>query len=113
MLTPLDHCRNATSIGQFLEEAAERYAAINAFSCGSMRLAYSELAQYGTALAAYLQHVGIKKGDRVAIMSPNLPAFPIATLGILKSGAVQVNINQPAFAPFYRQDRASLSKHRY
>ncbi|WP_022952095.1 AMP-binding protein [Leucothrix mucor] len=93
MSTPLDHSRHATSIGQFLEEAAQRYSNLNAFSCGPMKLGYSELAQHGKAFAAYLQSVGVAKGDRVAIMTPNLPAFPIATLGILKSGAAQVNIN--------------------
>lgn len=93
MPTPLDHSRNATSVAQFLEQAAERYAGHNAFSCGPMRLGYSALAQQGAAFAAYLQSIGIKKGDRVALMTPNLPAFTIATLGILKAGAVQVNIN--------------------
>jgi long-chain acyl-CoA synthetase len=93
MLTPLERTRNATSIGHFLDEAASLYSGDNAFSCGPMRLTYSRFAQQGNAFASYLQSVGINKGDRVALMAPNLPAFPIATLGILKSGAVQVNIN--------------------
>ena len=41
MPTPLDHSRNATSVAQFLEQAAERYAGHNAFSCGPMHLEYS------------------------------------------------------------------------
>ncbi|MFT5663032.1 MAG: long-chain acyl-CoA synthetase [Gammaproteobacteria bacterium] len=93
MMTSLDRSRHATSIGQFLEQAAELYADINAFTCGPMKLGYSEFAQQGNAFASYLQHIGVKKGDRVALMCPNLPAFTTATLGILKSGAVQVNIN--------------------
>ncbi len=98
MPTPLERSHHATSIGQFLEESAELYAGKNAFSCGPMQLGYSEFAQQGEAFAAYLQSVGIKKGDRVALMTPNIPAFPIATLGILKSGAIQVNIN-PQYTP--------------
>lgn len=93
MPTPLDRCRQAASIGQFLEEAATLYAGKNAFSCGPMRLGYSEFARHGHAFATYLQSVGVCKGDRVALMTPNLPAFPIATFGILKSGGVQVNVN--------------------
>lgn len=98
MPTPLERSRQVTSIGQYLEEAALHYADMNAFSCASMRLTFSELAQQGQAFAAYLQNIGVKKGSRVALMSPNLPAFPIATLGIFKAGAVQVNIN-PLYTP--------------
>jgi long-chain acyl-CoA synthetase len=93
MSTPLDRSRQSQSIAQFLDQAAALYSDKNAFSCGPMRLSYSELARQGKAFAAYLQSVGVSKGDRVAIMSPNLPAFTIATLGILKAGAIQVNIN--------------------
>ena len=93
MTTPLDRCRQATSIGQFLEQAATLYSDKDAFSCGPMRLSYSDFARLGQDFAAYLQSRGISKGDRVALMTPNLPAFPIATLGILLTGAVQVNVN--------------------
>jgi len=93
MSTPLERSQQATSIGQFLEEAAIRYSGKDAFSCGPMRLGYSKFVEQGHAFAAYLQSLGVSKGDRVALMTPNLPAFPIATLGILKTGAVQVNIN--------------------
>ncbi len=99
MSTPLDHSRNATSIGQLLEEAAKRYSDKNAFSCKAMHLGYAAFMQQGLAFAAYLQSVGISKGDRVALMVPNLPAFPIATLGILKTGAIQVNINPMYTSP--------------
>jgi long-chain acyl-CoA synthetase len=44
--------------------------------------------------AAYLQNkLGVRKGDRIAVMLPNLPAFPLAMLGIVRAGAVQVNVN--------------------
>ncbi len=93
MSTPLERSRQSESLGQFLDEATALYAGKDAFSCGQMRLSYSELARQGKAFAAYLQSIGVSKGDRVAIMTPNLPAFTIATLGILKAGAIQVNIN--------------------
>src|SRR5262249_55115784 len=44
--------------------------------------------------AAYLQgKLGVQKGDRIAVMLPNIAAFPLAMLGILRAGAVQVNVN--------------------
>ena len=42
--------------------------------------------------------LGVRKGDRIAVMLPNLPAFPLAMLGILRAGAVQVNVN-PLYTP--------------
>src|SRR5262249_51108369 len=42
--------------------------------------------------------LGVKKGDRVAVMLPNIPAFPLAMLGILRAGAAQVNVN-PLYTP--------------
>ena len=93
MITPLDRCRQATSIGQFLQQATTLYSDKDAFTCGPMRLSYSEFSRLGQDFASYLQSIGINKGDRVALMTPNLPAFPIATLGILLAGAVQVNVN--------------------
>jgi long-chain acyl-CoA synthetase len=48
---------------------------------------------------SYLQNeLGVKKGDRVAVMMPNLAAFPIAFLGIMRAGAIQVNVN-PLYTP--------------
>ena len=40
----------------------------------------------------------MKKGDRIAVMLPNIPAFPLAMLGIVRAGAVQVNVN-PLYTP--------------
>src|SRR5262245_46842179 len=49
--------------------------------------------------AAYLQaRLGVKKGDRIAVMLPNIPAFPIAMLGIVRAGAAQVSVN-PLYTP--------------
>lgn len=93
MPTPLERCQNANSIGQFLKESAEHYQGNNAFNCGPMTLSYSELLTQAHSFSAYLQSQGIGKGDRVALMAPNLPAFPIATLGMLSIGAIQVNVN--------------------
>ena len=49
-------------------------------------------------MAAYLQSLGLSKGDRVAIMMPNVPQYPVAVAGILRAGFVVVNVN-PLYTP--------------
>ncbi|MEX3925519.1 AMP-binding protein [Paraburkholderia sp. BR10936] len=67
-------------------------------SPGDASLSYADVDRLSRHFAAYLQHVGVKKGDRVAVMLPNLLAFPIALIGIVRAGAVQVNVN-PLYTP--------------
>lgn len=93
MSEALNRSQQATSIADFLDSASGTFAGKVAFTCGPMSLTYANFHKQGLAFASYLQSIGVGKGDRVALMAPNLPAFPIATLGILKAGAVQVNIN--------------------
>ena len=50
------------------------------------------------AFAAYLQAQGFVKGDRVAVMMPNVPQYPVALAGILRAGCVLVNVN-PLYTP--------------
>ena len=77
----------------------KRYADKPAFRCFGKTLTYADTDRLSRAFAAYLQNkLGIRKGDRVAVMLPNLPAFPLAMLGIIRAGAVQVNVN-PLYTP--------------
>ena len=65
-----------------------------AFSSFGARKTFVEMDALSRDFAAYLQKtVGIGKGDRVALMAPNMLAFPVAMLGILRAGGVQVNVN--------------------
>jgi long-chain acyl-CoA synthetase len=98
-----------TSYGSIPAEIdADRYASVNALMQASMlafadkpafrafgrTLTYADVDRLSTSLAAYLQKVaGIRKGDRVAVMLPNLLSFPIAFIAIAKIGGVQVNVN--------------------
>src|SRR5262245_47685215 len=87
------------SVLEMLEAAMARYAAKPAFRCFERALTYADVERLSRAFAAYLQRrLGVKKGDRVAVMLPNIPAFPIAMIGILRAGAVQVNVN-PLYTP--------------
>ncbi|MEM8815175.1 MAG: AMP-binding protein [Pseudomonadota bacterium] len=77
-----------------LLEAAEKYAEKPAYASFGGTQTYAAVRDLGRDFAAYLQsELGIEKGDRVAVMLPNMMAFPIAMQGILRAGAVQVNVN--------------------
>ncbi|WP_153062294.1 AMP-binding protein, partial [Escherichia coli] len=51
-----------------------------------------------SAFAAYLQGLGLAKGDRVAIMMPNVPQYPVTVAAILRAGFVVINVN-PLYTP--------------
>ena len=87
------------SVVELLEGAIQRYADRPAFRCFGQTLTYADTDRLSRAFAAYLQgKLGVAKGDRVAVMMPNIPAFPLATMGIIRAGAVQVNVN-PLYTP--------------
>jgi long-chain acyl-CoA synthetase len=87
------------SVLGLLEAAMRRYADKPAFRCFGQTLTYAETDRLSRNFAAYLQaKLGVKKGDRIAVMLPNIPAFPLAMVGIVRAGAVQVNVN-PLYTP--------------
>ena len=87
------------SVVHMLEAAMQRFAEKPAFRAFGQTLSYADVDRQSAAFAAWLQHeLGVRKGDRVAVMLPNFLAFPIAFLGIARAGAVQVNVN-PLYTP--------------
>src|SRR5215831_600709 len=87
------------SVLAMLEGAMKRFAHRPAFRCFGQTLTYADTDRLSRDFAAYLQgRLGVKKGDRIAMMLPNIPAFPIAMLGIVRAGAAQVNVN-PLYTP--------------
>ncbi len=82
------------SINALLQGAMREFAARPAFRAFGHTLTYADIDRLSSAFAAYLQKVaGVGKGDRVAVMLPNVLAFPIAFIAIARIGAVQVNVN--------------------
>lgn len=82
------------SIVVMMLSACEQYPDRKAFSNFGASLSYRDVDRLSRDFAAFLQsRLGVKKGDRVAVMLPNILAFPVAMLGILRIGAVQVNVN--------------------
>ena len=82
------------SLAHMFDECAEEYSHLPAFANMGACLSYSELNIESFNFAAYLQtELGLKKGERVAIMLPNLLQFPVALFGVLRAGLVAVNVN--------------------
>ena len=82
-----------------LLDACARHAAHAAFECLGVRMSYTEWERVSRAFAAFLiEEVKCQPGDRVAIMLPNLLAYPVAFLGALRAGLTVVNVN-PLYTP--------------
>ncbi|EMW6873524.1 long-chain-fatty-acid--CoA ligase FadD [Providencia stuartii] len=87
------------SLAELLENSVSQYADQPAFINMGAVMTYRKLEERSRAFAAYLQNgLGLKKGDRVALMMPNLLQYPIALFGILRAGMVVINVN-PLYTP--------------
>ncbi|WP_010115666.1 AMP-binding protein, partial [Burkholderia oklahomensis] len=81
------------SLAQYFDDCTTRYADRVAFISAGARMTYATLARKAAAFASYLQSLGVKPGDRVAIMLPNTFQYPVTLFGALKVGAIVVNVN--------------------
>ncbi|MFT3663674.1 long-chain-fatty-acid--CoA ligase [Piscinibacter sp.] len=86
------------SLVALLEDSLKKYAALPAYKFMGKPISFAQLDQASRALAAYLQSQGLAKGDRVAIMMPNVPQYPVAVAAVLRAGLVVVNVN-PLYTP--------------
>ncbi len=83
-----------TSIKDLFEKSCKKFGSRPAFSCMGASLSFDELDELSSQFAGYLQGLpGMQKGDRVAIMSPNVLQYPVALFGILRGGFTVVNVN--------------------
>jgi len=81
------------SVVDVIDRSCEQFASRDAYVNFGKTLTYAELDRKSRAFGAYLQSLGLKKGDRIAIMLPNVLQFPIALFGALRAGLVVVNTN--------------------
>ena len=86
------------SLVALMEESFRNYAKCTAYSFMGRDITFAETDSLSQALAVYLQSLGLLKGDRVAIMMPNVPQYPVAVAAILRAGFVVVNVN-PLYTP--------------
>ena len=86
------------SLVALLEESFRKYRNLPAYSFMGRSISFGDVDHASRALAAYLQGLGLARGDRVAIMMPNVPQYPVAVAAILRAGYVVVNVN-PLYTP--------------
>ena len=87
-----------SSIVDIFEQSIEKYSANISYINMGKSITFAELDVLSRDFAAYLQNSGLKKGDAVAIMLPNLIQYPVALFGILRAGMTVVNVN-PLYTP--------------
>ena len=87
-----------TSLVALMEESFAQYADRVAYSFMGQDVTFGQTDKLSKALAAYLQSLGLAKGDRIAIMMPNCPQYPVTVAAILRAGYVVVNVN-PLYTP--------------
>ena len=86
------------SVVALFEESFAKYKNDNAYACMDKKLTYGQVDEMSRALGAWLQSKGLQRGDRVAIMMPNVLQYPVCVAGILRAGYVVVNVN-PLYTP--------------
>jgi long-chain acyl-CoA synthetase len=86
------------SLVALLDESFKLYATRMAYRFMGKSISFAQVDEASRALAAYLQAQGLDKGDRVAVMMPNVPQYPVAVAAILRAGFVVVNVN-PLYTP--------------
>jgi len=80
------------SVSEIFTTACAEFPDKPSFTNFGKTITYAELDKYTQAFASWLQHEAkLQKGDRIAIMSPNLLQYPIAVFGALRAGLVVVN----------------------
>jgi long-chain acyl-CoA synthetase len=90
--------RQYSSLVALLDEAFRKYASRAAYVGFGVQMSFAQLDERSRAFAAWLQARGLRKGDRVALMMPNVLQYPVAIAGVLRAGLVVVNVN-PLYTP--------------
>jgi len=86
------------SLVGLMADSFAKYSNRTAYSYMDHNIGYHKTDVKSQALAAYFQSLGLDKGDRVAIMMPNVPQYPVAVAAVLRAGLVVVNVN-PLYTP--------------
>jgi long-chain acyl-CoA synthetase len=87
-----------SSLVELMDVAFARHAGSSAYTFMGTSFSFEQLDAWSRAFGAYLQSLGLTRGERVAVMMPNVPQYPIAIAAILRAGLVVVNVN-PLYTP--------------
>ena len=86
------------SLVALIDDSFRKYRDKPAYRFMGRAFSFGEIDDASRAMAAWLQGQGLVRGDRVAIMMPNVPQYPVAVAAILRAGLVVVNVN-PLYTP--------------
>ena len=99
------------SLATMLIDACRQHAARPAFESLGARMSYAEWERDSKDFAGFLiEQVGCRAGDRIALMLPNMLAYPVTFLGTLRAGLIVVNVN-PLYTPRELQQHAAVGSH--
>ena len=87
------HINAYRNLAEVLEAAFQRHPKRDALDCMDSRVSYGQLSEMSSALGAWMHSIGLKPGDRVALMMPNVPQYLVALAAVLRAGLVVVNVN--------------------
>ncbi len=87
-----------SSLQHLMEEAFQRYADRPAYECMGKQLSFADIDALSKQLGGYFQSLGFARGDRIAVMMPNVLQYPIALAAIIRAGYIVVNVN-PLYTP--------------
>ena len=82
-----------SSLVELMDTGMSKYADRIAYTFMGADFTFAQIDEASAAMAAYFQSLGLNKGDRIAIMMPNVPQYPIAVAAVLRAGYVVVNVN--------------------
>ncbi|HEX2010735.1 MAG TPA: long-chain-fatty-acid--CoA ligase [Roseateles sp.] len=86
------------SLVDLMEGAFKKYPERAAYKMLGRSISFGQIDEASRALAAYFQSLGLERGDRVALMMPNVMQYPVAVAAVLRAGLVVVNVN-PLYTP--------------
>jgi len=95
---PAEVALDGQTLVDVLEGSFRQYATRQAAACMGTRLSFGDIDRLSMDLAAWLQHRGLERGSRVALMMPNVPQYMVAIAAVLRAGHVVVNVN-PLYTP--------------
>ena len=93
MTYDIDMPADDTSFIEVFEKSFAKNGDKTAFVCMDATLSFKEVDLYSRQVAAYLQSLGLVKGDKVAVMMPNILQLPVTVIGVLRAGLTLVNVN--------------------
>ena len=86
------------SLAALFEESYRKHANDKAYVCMDKAITFGDIDRMSRLFAAWLQAKGLKQGDRVAIMLPNVLQYPVALAAVIRAGFIAVNVN-PLYTP--------------